>query len=129
MPTATIEVRKTYTREEEMNIIDAIHAAMMEGLKTPQWDKNIRLVVHEPHRFASPPDKDERYTLVNIDLFAGRSLEAKRALYQAIIANLETCGIPADHVLILLREAIPENWGVRGGLPASEVDLGFKINV
>lgn len=46
MPTATIEVRKTYTREEGTNIIDAIHAAMMEGLKTPQWDKNIRLVVH-----------------------------------------------------------------------------------
>lgn len=66
---------------------------------------------------------------MSIDLFAGRSLDAKRALYQAIIANLEKCRIPADHVLILLREAIPENWGVRGDLPPSEVNLGFKINV
>ncbi len=22
-----------------------------------------------------------------------------------------------------------ENWGVRGGIPADELDLGFKVNV
>lgn len=129
MPAVTVEVRKHYSREQEAAIIDALHQAMMEALKTPQWDKNIRLVVHEPHRFASPPGKDERYTLVNVDLFAGRSIDAKRAFYQAIVRNLAGCGIPEDHVLILLREAAPENWGVRGGKPASEVDIGFEINI
>ena len=102
---------------------------MMQGLKIPEWDKTIRLVVHEPHRFPQAPGKDERYTLVDIDLFSGRSLEAKKALYQAIIRNLESFGIPGDQVKILLRESPAENWGIRGGVPASEVDLGFEVNV
>ena len=102
---------------------------MMAGIKTPEWDKNIRLIVHEPHRFTSPPGKSDRYTLVTFDMFSGRSIEAKRALYTAIVQNLSEVGIPPDDVLINLREHPAENWGVRGGKPASEVDLGFKINV
>jgi phenylpyruvate tautomerase PptA (4-oxalocrotonate tautomerase family) len=129
VPNVTIEVRKRYTREQEVAIIDAVHAALMEGIKTPDWDKTIRLVVHEPHRFATPPKKDDRYTLVDIDLFAGRSLEAKKALYRAIVKNLGKLGIPADHIKILLRESPAENWGIRGGVPASEVELGFKVDI
>ena len=125
MPTVTIEVRRNYSHQEELQIIDAIHAAMMAGIKTPEWDKNIR----EPHRFTSPPGKSDRYTLVTFDMFSGRSIEAKRALYTAIVQNLSEVGIPPDDVLINLREHPAENWGVRGGKPASEVDLGFKINV
>jgi phenylpyruvate tautomerase PptA (4-oxalocrotonate tautomerase family) len=30
---------------------------------------------------------------------------------------------------ILLHEPSLDNWGVAGGKPASEVDLGFKIEV
>ena len=96
MPNVTIEVRKRYTKEQEVAIIDAVHAALMEGIKTPEWDKTIRLIVHEPHRFATPPQKDERYTLVEVDLFPGRSLNAKKAFYRAIVNNLGKLGIPAD---------------------------------
>lgn len=86
MPNVTIEIRRHYTRAEEEAIIAAVHAALMEGIKTPAWDKTIRLIVHEPHRFAVPPRCTDRYTLIAIDLFPGRSLEAKRALYQALFA-------------------------------------------
>ena len=129
MPNVTIEVRRKYTAAEEEKIISAVNAALMEGLKTPEWDKTIRLISHDPHRFAAPPGRGDRYTLIDIDLFSGRSLEAKRALYQALVRNLEKLGIPRDHVKVLLRESGAENWGIRGGVPASEVDLGFKIDV
>lgn len=129
MPTVTIEVRRKYTSEEEVAIIDAIHRAMMAGIKTPEWDKTIRLIVHEPHRFTGPPGKSDRYTLVTFDMFSGRSIEAKRSLYSAIVQNLSAQGIEPADVLINLREHPPENWGVQGGKPASEVDIGFKINV
>jgi phenylpyruvate tautomerase PptA (4-oxalocrotonate tautomerase family) len=128
MPIVTIELRKSHAPDQETEIIDAVHAAMMEGLKIPSWDKNIRLLVHEPHRFAAPPGKDERYTLISIDLFAGRSLNAKKAFYRALAANLQPLGIPPDHVKVVLREASRENWGI-GGVPASEIDLGFEVNV
>ncbi len=103
MPNVSIEVRRRYTPSEEEQLIAAVHAALMEGLQTPEWDRTIRLVVHEPHRFAVPPGRGERYTLVDIDLFSGRSLEAKRRLYQALVRDLGALGIPADHIKILLR--------------------------
>jgi len=45
------------------------------------------------------------------------------------VRNLGKLGIPAGDIKILLRESGAENWGIRGGVPASEVDLGFKVDV
>ena len=131
MPAVLIEVRKTYTREQEMGIIDAVHAALVEGFKIKPGDRDVRLVAHEPHRFAYPPacEKPDAFTLVSIDAFSGRSLDAKRNLYRAIVANLEPFGIPKSHVKIVLRELPQENWGIRGGQAACDVDLGFKVDV
>lgn len=129
MPNVTIEIRRKYSPEEEERIISAVHRALVEGLKTPEWDRTIRLVTHEPHRFAVPPGRDDRYTLIDIDLFPGRSLDAKRALYQALVRNLKELGIPPDHTKVLLRESRAENWGIRGGVPACDVELGFKVDV
>lgn len=89
----------------------------------------IRLFVHAPHRFVGPPDKGEFYTLVSIDCFVGRSLATKRALYRAITQNLARCGIPPDHLKVLLREAPRENWAIRGGVPASDVALEYEVNI
>jgi phenylpyruvate tautomerase PptA (4-oxalocrotonate tautomerase family) len=131
MPSVLIEVRKPYTPEQEVALMDAVHAALRSAFKIMPGDRNVRLLVHEPHRFACPPDRQspERYTHISIDAFAGRSLEAKRHLYLAIVSNLETLGIPRDHVKILLREITPENWGIRGGQAGCDVELGFKIDV
>ncbi|OGB09652.1 MAG: hypothetical protein A3E79_05925 [Burkholderiales bacterium RIFCSPHIGHO2_12_FULL_61_11] len=129
MPTAAIEIRRQYSRDEETAIIDAVRAGMMAALKVPHWTTLVRLFVHEPHRFVEPPDKGERYTLVSIDCFIGRSAETKRELYQAIVQNLGLCGIPADHLKILVREAPRENWAIRGGLPASDVALEYDVNI
>ncbi len=131
MPTVLIEVRRPYTREQEMGLMDAVHAALRDAFKIKPGDRDIRLIVHEPHRFACPPacEKPEAFTLIGIDAFAGRSLDAKRNLYRAIVANLEPFGIPKSHVKIVLREQPRENWGIRGGLAACDVDLGFKVDV
>lgn len=129
MPNVTIEVVDRYSRVEEEALIEAVHAALMKALRIPAWDKTIRLVAHAPHRFAFPPDKTDRYLLIDIDLFTGRSLAAKKALYRALVRNLAVLGVPTDHIKILLRESGAENWGIRGGQPASEVNLGFKVDV
>lgn len=131
MPATQIEVRRAYSRDEEIALIGAVHAALVSAFRIPVADKTVRLVVHEPHRFACSPklSQPERYTLVSIDAFAGRSLHAKRALYQTIVGNLEPLGIPRDHVKVLLRELPQENWGIRGGQAACDLDLGFKVEV
>jgi len=131
MPCTLIEVRARYTPEQEVALIDAVHAALQQAFSIPAKDKTVRLVVHEPHRFACPPDraKPEAFTLVTIDAILGRSLDAKRQLYRGIVESLAPLGIPPDHVMIVLHEAPRENWGIRGGQAACDVDLGFKVDV
>ncbi|MBK7542146.1 MAG: tautomerase family protein [Candidatus Competibacter sp.] len=131
MPSVLIEVRRCYTQEQEIAIMDAVHGALCEAFKIMPSDKNMRLIVHQPHRFACPPDREkpEFYTHISIDAFAGRSLDAKRNLYKAIVNNLEPLGIPKNHVKILLREISKENWGIRGGQAGCDVELGFRIEV
>ena len=131
MPSVLIEIRGLYTQEKEIAIMEAVHKALREAFKILPGDKNVRLVVHEPHRFACPPDKEKPdfYTHISIDAFAGRSLDAKRNLYKAIVNNLEPFGIPKDHVKILLREISKDNWGIRGGQAGCDVELGFKVEV
>ena len=131
MPSVLIEVRKKYRQEEGIALMASVHAALREAFRILSHDKNIRLVVHEPHRFACPPDREkpEFYTHISIDAFTGRSLDAKRNLYMAIVKNLEPFGIPKNHVKILLREIPKENWGIRGGQAGCDVELGFKVDV
>lgn len=131
MPTVLIEVRRRYSQAEEIEIIDAVHGALVMAFQIPAKDKNVRLVAHEPHRFAVPEHlaQPEYRTLVSIDCFTGRSLEAKRELYSEIVERLAALGIPRDHVMITLHEVERENWGIRGGQAASDVDLGFNVRV
>ena len=131
MPSSVVEVRRVYTETEEVALIDAVHDALVCAFEIPSGDKHVRLVAHKPHRFSHAPNlaKPELYTLVSIDCFAGRSVQAKRNLYAGIVDRFAALGIPPDHVTITLRESTTENWGVRGGQAACDVDLGFSVNV
>jgi len=87
MPSVLIEVRQQYTAEVESAIMEAVHSALCECFKILSNDRNVRLIVHQPHRFECPPDREkpEYYTHISIDCFTGRSVDAKRNLYKAIV--------------------------------------------
>ncbi len=129
MPSTLISVRRQWPAAARRALIDAVHAALVEGLKIPEHDRCLRLQVFAADDFAVMPSCSEHYTLVEVDLFPGRSLEAKRACYQAMVRRLAALGIPAQDVRVVLREVPADNWGIRGGQAASDVDLGFKVNV
>ncbi len=131
MPAILIEVRKDYSPEEGNRIIDAVHRAMVTAFQIPEEDRTIRLLVHPPHRFAVSPVKTqpELYTLISVDAFAGRSIDAKRNLFGQIARNLSELGIPKDHILIVVRDSNKESWGVQGGQSGYDVDLGFNVEV
>ncbi|MEO8250750.1 MAG: tautomerase family protein [Burkholderiales bacterium] len=118
MPGVTIEVRRCLAPESERALIGAVAAAITSAFDIPESTLALRLVVHEPERFPLPRDKDERFTLITIDCFEGRSVEMKRALYAALATALGDLGIPADHMKVSLRESARENWGILG-VPAS----------
>lgn len=130
VPAVVIEVRRQYAADQELAIMNAVHAALVRAFEIPAEDRNVRLVVHEPERFLCGPElaHPEYRTIITIDCFAGRSLTAKRRLFRAIVEGLEPLGIPRDHVSTILHEIALENWGI-GGNAASDVDLGFTVNV
>ncbi len=131
MPSVLIETRQQYSVEIESGIMDAVHSALRDCFKILPDDRNVRLITHEPHRFECPPDREkpEFYTHISIDCFAGRSIDAKRKLYKTIVTNLEVFDIPNNHVKIMLREITAENWGIRGGFAACDIELGFEVKV
>jgi phenylpyruvate tautomerase PptA (4-oxalocrotonate tautomerase family) len=129
MPLAKIEVRKSRPTAEVAALIEAVYQAQREALKVPEGDRQIRYIEYKAEHFAVPPGKTENYTLVKITLFPGRSLDAKRKLYQSIVRRFGEIGIVPSDIFIVLNEPPLDNWGIRGGVPASEVDIGFKLNV
>ena len=129
MPLTKIEVCKRWLPVQVQTIIEAVYLAQREALKVLEGDRQIRFVEHCPEHFHIPAGKSGNYTVVEINIFLGRSIEAKRALYKAIVRNLGRVGIDPSDILIVLHEIPLENWGIQGGVLASEVDLGFKVNV
>ncbi len=129
MPLAKIETRRSHSPEQVQALMEAVYQAQRVALLVPEGDRQIRYVEHKPEHFAVPPGKTENYTFVEILLFPGRSLDAKRRLYQEIVTRFGALGIAASDVFIVLQEPPLENWGIQGGQPASEVQLGFNLNV
>lgn len=58
MPSILIEVKRSYTREQEIAIMDAVHNAMVEAFKIKPTDRHVRLIAHESHLFACPPNRE-----------------------------------------------------------------------
>jgi phenylpyruvate tautomerase PptA (4-oxalocrotonate tautomerase family) len=130
MPLVKIEILKGKSREYKKAILNGVHQALVEALKIPDHDRFQRIYELDKDDFEVPPDRTDRATIIEIKMFPGRSLEAKKNLYQCLIRNLKNDpGIDGHDVMIILLEPPLTNWGMRGGQPASEVDLGFDLDV
>lgn len=127
MPLVRIEILKG--RPERASLLDAVHGALVEAFGIPDDDRTGRLIELDPESFTIDPGRSEKYTLVEITAFPGRSRAAKRALYRAITRSLGELGVPPEDILVVLHEPPLENWGLRGGRPADEVDLGYDLDV
>jgi phenylpyruvate tautomerase PptA (4-oxalocrotonate tautomerase family) len=129
MPVVKIDTRRGLSAQTKKQLLEAAHAALVAAFKIPDHDRTQRLVEHAAEDFEIPPGKGERYTVVEISVFAGRSIEAKRALYREIVERFEAAGIPRLDVFILLHEEPVENWGLRGGIAGCDIDFGFNLKV
>ena len=129
MPLVNVSLLKGRPKEEKRALLDAIHAALIGTFKIPENDRHQRIFEFEPEDFVLPEGKTSNYTLIEVSVFPGRSLDAKRKLYRTIMQLLGELGIQRNDILIVLNEPPLDNWGVRGGIPASEVDLGFELDV
>jgi Tautomerase enzyme len=100
-----IEIREGWSREDKARLLDAVHAAAVDALKVPYEDRTQILTEHAAEAFELPAGKGDRFTLVEVTMFAGWPVGARRRLSRAVVANLGRLGIPPSDVLIVLRPA------------------------
>ena len=113
----------------EMKLIGAVQSALVSSFKIPEWDRDVVLDLYDANRRVVSTGRSERYTRIEFVGIAARTMDAKRALFKAVVENLEAVGVPPTETRIYIIEPPAESWGIKGGIPASEADLGFKIDV
>jgi phenylpyruvate tautomerase PptA (4-oxalocrotonate tautomerase family) len=127
MPLVKIELATGRDMQTLITIRDLVTKAVIETLQLLPNDSNIRVMEYAPELFQMKPPYE---ILVEISMFSGRTKETKTKLYKTIVDNLDKNGIiEKEKVFILLNELPKENWGVRGGIPADEIELGFKVEI
>jgi 4-oxalocrotonate tautomerase family enzyme len=108
---------------------DAIHAAAMESLGLPPEKRFHRFIGLEAADFLYPADRGRQYTIVEVSMFAGRSVETKKAFIRALFDRIAArCDISPTDIEITITETPRENWGIRG-LPADELTLNYDVEV
>jgi len=125
MPSTRIETRKGWLGDRRLELIEAVQRALVAHLKIPESDRSVRLLEYEADSFIGT---SEKATEIEVTLFTGRSIEAKRNLYKGLVDELAAFGLAPSEIKVMLIEVPRENWGLRG-MPGSEVQLGFKVEV
>jgi phenylpyruvate tautomerase PptA (4-oxalocrotonate tautomerase family) len=130
MPFTKISLLKGKSEAYKLALRVGVHSALVEAFLVPDSEIYQQLYELDEKNFEIPSDKSNQFVIIEITAFQGRSYAAKKELYRAIAQNLgKSPGISGGDILIILHEPPKENWGIHGGKPASEVDLGFKIDV
>jgi phenylpyruvate tautomerase PptA (4-oxalocrotonate tautomerase family) len=129
MPHAAIHRLHNALPNDRKAVVEAVNRAMVNALKVPDDSHPVRLQEYPAEAFLIPAASSDAFTLVEATIFSGRTLETKRALYRAIIEEFGAIGIAATDVRVVLYEVPRENWGLKGGVPASEIDLGFEVEI
>ena len=125
MPVVKIELIKGKSKEFKMIFMDTVHESMVETLKIPANDKNIRLMDYDADCFDTKPPYQY---FIEIIMFSGTTKETKSKLFRSLVDKLhDKLNIDPQSVFIVINEQPTENWGIRGGISASDVQLDFTI--
>ena len=128
MPSTRIETRAGWLGDRQADLLDAVQRALIEGIRIPDRDRCIRLHELPANAMMVPPERGREYTVIEISMFKGRTIEAKRRLYAALARELAAFGIAARDLKVLVHEPERHNWSV-GGVALSDVELDFKVEV
>jgi len=129
MPIVKVHRRAGRPSAENRQVLDAIHASLIEAFKIPVADRNQILFAHEAAAFEIAAGRTDAFTLIEITAFPGRSLEAKRKLYQALATRCEAAGVGPADLFVVLTEPPLENWSPRDGVSSVDAKPSFKLDV
>ena len=110
-------------------ISQAIHSSVMEALEYPLEKRFHRFIALDDEDFIYPQDRSERYIIIEISIFEGRSIEAKKMLIRLLYERIpQLSGISTQDIEITIFETPRHCWGIRG-MPGDEIGLNYKVEV
>ena len=108
---------------------DVIHSCVVDALSFPQDKRAHRFFPLDPEDFYYPAGRTERYTIVEISMFEGRSVEAKKNLIRLLFERAQgELGLNPADLEVTITETPKHNWGLRGQ-PGDEIGLNYKVEV
>lgn len=128
MPLVRIEILKGHSKDYKTTLLQSVHEGLVNALSIPDDDRNQRLYELDDYCFERSPNsgKTEKFTLIELTLFPGRSTKLKKDAISEITRLLgERLQITPPDVFIIINEPPLENWGIRGN-QASEMGLQYK---
>ena len=108
---------------------DVIHSCVVDALQFPQDKRAHRFFPLNPDDFYYPSGRTTKYTIIEISMFEGRSVETKKYLIRLLFerAHQQLNILPQD-LEVTITETPKYNWGFRG-MPGDEIDLNYKVEV
>jgi 4-oxalocrotonate tautomerase family enzyme len=108
---------------------DAIHSCVVDALKFPPDKRAHRFFHMERSDFYFPASASDKYTIIEISMFEGRSVETKKHLIRLLFERVCTqADRKPNEVEVTITETPKQNWGFRGS-PGDEVVLAYKVEV
>lgn len=108
---------------------DVIHECVMEALQFPADKRAHRFFLMEKEDMFSPAGRTDAYTIIEITMIEGRTVEAKKKLIRLLFDKIQDkVNIRHQDLEICIQESPACNWGFRG-MHGDEVKLNYKINV
>jgi hypothetical protein len=125
---------RVYGIAERLNPIkarmsDVIHGVVQQVLGLPEDKRSHRFFPMDATDLYRPGGRSEAYTMIEILLLEGRTVETKKALIHGLFRAFETeLGIaPVDLELTLLEQPA-HCWGFRG-MTGDEARLNYRVDV
>jgi phenylpyruvate tautomerase PptA (4-oxalocrotonate tautomerase family) len=113
----------------QKQLSDVIHGCIVEALGMPLDKRFHRFIRLEPEDFIYPPGRSARYLILEISMFEGRSVDAKKQLIRLLFERVRAeLGIQPEDLEITITETPRHNWGIRG-VPGDELGLSYKVTV
>ena len=119
----------TYLNPVKAKLSEVIHSCVVDALQFPADKRAHRFFPLDAADFFCPAGRTERYTIIEIGMFEGRSVETKKRLIRLLFERIHAeLGISSQDVEVTITETPKHNWGFRG-LPGDEIGLDYKVDI
>lgn len=109
---------------------EVIHGCMQSVLGLPEDKKAQRFVPLNAEDFYYPSDRSAAYTVIEINMMAGRTIATQKKLIKTLFIQIEAqLSIAPIDIEITIKEQPAHCWGFRGITGDEARDLSYRIKV